>query len=53
MTDYLRGFFWIQPWPHHAAGRRWMRGKDASCTLIFLSVPAAIFGAGFVAGRYF
>lgn len=53
MPEFIRGFFWVQPAPHHRAFHQWMRGKSTSCTLMLLTIPVTIFAAGFYAGRTF
>lgn len=51
MPHFIRGFFWIHPAPYHRAFHQWVSGMSASCTLILLAVPVAIFAAGFFVGR--
>lgn len=48
---FLRGFFWMRPAPYHDDFRQWSLGQGTFLSLGFLSIPVAIFAAGFYVGR--
>lgn len=53
LNFFARGALFLRPIPYQRDFRCWIAGSQLSCWAMLAMVPVALFGSGFVVGRYF